>query len=107
MNNDLLLAWLNDADAIGRQIEQARERFVNVVGALHRAPDAHAVAGTGHGEHPVRLDTERSPVGAGQPGEPPGHGAGAAADVHAGLTPPYVARGQHPRTQPLDRRHGS
>ena len=36
----------------------ARERPVNVVGTLHRAPHRHAGFGLGDGEHAVRLDVE-------------------------------------------------
>jgi hypothetical protein len=49
---------LYDAHFLGRQREQAGERLVDVVGALHRAPHGHAVRGIGDGEHAVRLDVE-------------------------------------------------
>ena len=49
---------LDDADLLVRQVEQRRERFVDVVRALHRAPHRHAVLRIGDGDHAVRLDVE-------------------------------------------------
>jgi hypothetical protein len=52
---------LHDADLLRRQAEERRQRLVDVVGALHRAPhrDAvHVASEVRHRHHPVRLDVE-------------------------------------------------
>src|SRR5262245_38237355 len=49
---------LHDPDALGGQSEECGQRLVDVVRALHRAPDGHAVSRTCGREHPVRLDVE-------------------------------------------------
>ena len=55
-------------------------------------------------QHPVGLDPEHPRVRTGEPRQPTGHRARAAADVDAAVPTPYVAGGQRPRAQPLDRR---
>ena len=49
---------LHDANALGRQVEEAGQRAVNVVGTLHRAPHRHAGFGIGDGQHAVGLDVQ-------------------------------------------------
>ena len=49
---------LHDADLLGRQAEERRERVVDVVRALHGSPDRHAALRAGDRQHPVRLDVQ-------------------------------------------------
>ncbi len=49
---------LHDANFVFRQIEQFQQRLVNIIRALHRTPDSHAVCGAGNRNHAVVLDVE-------------------------------------------------
>jgi hypothetical protein len=49
LNNSNLLCW---------HLEERQERLLDVIRALHRAPDGDAIDRIGDGEHAVRLDVE-------------------------------------------------
>ena len=49
---------LDHAHLVRRQIEERRQRLVNVVRTLHRAPDRHAVGRVRRSHHAVRFDVE-------------------------------------------------
>ena len=49
---------LHDAHLVGRQVEERPQRLVDVVRALHRAPDRDAVGGVRRRDHAVRFDVE-------------------------------------------------
>ena len=49
---------LDHANFVLRQPEKRQQSFVNIIGALHRAPDGHAVFGIRDRDHAVVFDVE-------------------------------------------------
>src|ERR1044071_1314170 len=50
--------YLHDANLIFREIEQLEQRLVNVIRALHRTPNGHAIFGRGNRNHSVVLNVK-------------------------------------------------
>ncbi len=50
--------YLDDADAIGGQVEKFQESFVNVVGALERTPDGEPSLRVEGRDHAIIFDVE-------------------------------------------------
>src|SRR5271165_2002448 len=49
---------LNDSNLVGWQPKQLQQRFVDVIRALHGAPNRYAVRGIGDGDRAVGFDIE-------------------------------------------------